>query len=263
MGARRAVVLVSLFASLISLFTSCGAPPDIVSILPESSSTASNVRDARPIKLFFVVGSTQTIALTDPAGARASAAMTLIERQSLESSVLISDFAGNAMRFFMPTFTSLTHATTAQKDEWKQRLLDPNAAANSVDFVTPLRAVTKAIAADLAASGGTPRYEVIFIADTGPTDQDAELLCSPLIADLVALGDVHLNTVMINQADVPSCGASFTSSACAVTASDALCPSSIFSADQERLARLAALGNGTFRAFRHGDRVDFAPLLAH
>ena len=120
-----------------------------------------------------------------------------------------------------------------------------------------------AIAADLAASGGAPRYEVIFIADTGPVDQDSELFCSPLIADLVALGDVHLNTVMLNQADVPSCGATFTSSACAVAPADDLCPASIFSADQERLARMAALGNGAFRAFRHGDRVNFSPLLAH
>lgn len=263
MGVRRAVVLVALISSLFGATASCGPAEEIVSVLPESTSTESNVRDARPIKLFFVIGSTQTINITDPTGARASAAISLVDNQSLKSSVLISAFAGNAVDLFAPGFASLSQVTAAEKNDWQRRLLDPMSAAEVVDFVTPLRAVKASIAADLAASTGTQRYEVIFVSDTGPAGQDNELLCSPLISDLVALGDVHLNTVMLNQADVPSCGATFTASACQVAAADDLCPASIFSADQERLARMAALGNGSFRAFRHRDTVDFSPLLKH
>lgn len=263
MGVRRAVVLVALCSSLFAATASCGPAADIVSVLPESTSAESNVRDARPIRLFFVIASTPTMALTDPRGARASAAISLMERQSLKSSVLISAFAGSAVDLFTPTFTSLSQATGAQKNEWQRRLLNLMSPADGVDFVTPLRAVQRAIAADRAESTGAQRYEVIFVADTGPQSQDTELLCSPLVSDLLALGDVHLNTVMLNQADVPSCGATFTASACGVAPADDLCPASIFSADQERLARLAAIGDGTFRAFRHGDVVDFSPLLKH
>ena len=260
-----------LAGALFGATASCGPAQDIVSIIPEQTSTEASVTDARPLKLFVVIGASQTMSLTDPNGTRASATISLISHQSPKSSVLISTFSGKIVSFLTPDgtplFTQLSDATASDMTSWQSRLLESAATSLEVDFVTPLRAVQKVIAADIATEGTAARYEVVFVSDTGPSNQDAELLCSDLLPGFARLSDmksqVHVNTVMLNQADVPSCGATFTAAACAIAPADDVCPASIFSADEERLARIATLGSGTFHAFRHGDFVDFAAVLKH
>ncbi len=269
MGVRRVAVLLSVSLSLLGQF-SCGAAQEIVPLIEEPGSKNAAVSDARPLKLVIVVGNSKTLILTDPRGTRASATISLLDRQASETSALLMSFAGQSLSYMpsgAPHFTTLADATTSERRNWVEQLLSFSGSVDigDIDYVTPLQAVHTAIAADIKSAATPSRYEVVFVSDSGPSTQDAALLCSPLISNLIGLSDgrneVRLNTIMINQAEIPSCGDQLTVSECSIAPVDSLCATSLLAATYERLSRIARLGNGTFRAFGHGDVVDFGLVL--
>jgi hypothetical protein len=255
----------------VAVLCSCGrAPADqfVDGVLP------IHVVPPPPLKLVIALSATQSFAVTDPNGQRGSAITALLATLPAGTSVLPVAFAGTAVAFVTPTgqpaFAPVSSLTMSDRSLLVQRMtlfVAPGTMTDTTDFATALRTIRDAITVDLQLPASS-RYEVIFIADGGPsTDQDQELLCRSLVRELASLSlapnDVRVNTVFINQVQVPSCADPITESACSIQPAASRCPASVRAADEARLRRMAELGHGTFKSYRAGATVDYAPLLVH
>ena len=227
-----------------------------------------------PLKVLIAINASPSFNVSDPSGQRAAAVVSLLSNLPPDASILVSAFSSSVIANFSPSgipeFTPLAQFTAADRAALVQKITNfgpPGTMTNVTDFVTPLRAISDALTADLARPESW-RYEVLFVTDGAPTnDEDQTLLCSPLISGLASLSlppnDIHLNTVFINQAQVAPCNDAVVETRCSIQPAPSGCPASIRAADELRLRRMAELGNGSFKSFRSGDAVDYAPLLVH
>ena len=230
---------------------------------------------APPLKLVIAIDGSPSTSVTDPLGQRARAVSSLLSSLPPDASVLTAMFASTVVAFIssptgQPVFTRVVDLNAAARSQLEQRITNfgpPGTMTDFSDFVIPLNVVRDALTADLSLPESS-RYEVIFITGRGPTnDQDQELLCGTVVRGLASLSiapnDVRIDTVYLNQAQVPTCADPITEDTCAVTPAPSRCPASVVRADEARLRRMAELGRGNFSSYRVGQSVELAGLLTH
>lgn len=216
-----------------------------------------------PLKFLVVMNASQSLAVTDWNGTRATSLFALLDAQPANTSVFIELFAGSSVSYLTPNgFQQLRDLSAGDRTHLTERIVNlPGGQTGAVDLVMPLQAARQVIEADLTKQPGS-RYRVVLITDGTSRKQDQALLCSDLISGLVSLGDVRLNVVHVNQASFASCPAAVSTSACSVQPVPENCSSAILLADQTLLHQLANLGHGGFHSYGPGDQVDFSLALA-
>ncbi len=234
----------------------------------------------RPIKIVVAMDASQSMNVSDPDGARATALVELIESlpRDPEVSIAVMVFAGSTTAFFTrggtpveDGFVQVSTLTEAERQNLTARLLtfrNPDNSPNrdSTDFVKPLADIYSLINNDIARSRQDPakaqalaqaRYSVIFLSDGRPSnDQDDELLRGDAVVRIRQLRDlvedVQVNTVHVFNPTQP------VSSVCDLTdGGTSGCPMLLINQNADRLERMAGLGGGNFRDFRNNEPINF------
>ncbi len=199
-----------------------------VAVAGDFCTPASNAV-TRPIKILLVMDASQSMAVNDPDGTRATAMIDLMNNLPNDPEVYISVllFAGSTSAWLTSDNTSrfdeLDMLSQNYRTQLAQRLLNftvPGTMANrdSTDFVKPLADIYALITRDIAdtrlaaqqagKSDTRARYTVIFLSDGEPTkNQDDQLLCQDAVTrirDLKDLAeDVTFNTVHVFEPTAP------------------------------------------------------------
>jgi len=240
----------------------------------------------RPIKILIAMDASQSMAVTDPNGTRATATAQLLDSlpQDPEIYVAVMLFAGSTTVFLgFPNdsgsgsqFKRLTDMSATERTVIRQQILNFNSSVpnrDSTDFVKALADIYATISDDIAITRSDPtrstyaarsRYSVVFLSDGHPTIcQDTLLIqgdsnaCTRLrqLTDLAE--DVRLNTVHVFNPTQPLstvCDLTAPLGTCGVPTG---CPMLIINEDAERLQTMAELGGGDFRDFRNGEPINF------
>ncbi len=245
----------------------------------------------RPIKIVIAMDASQSMKVTDPDGARATATVELLNNLPNEKEVefAVMLFAGSTSAYLtksgFPEFERVIDYNDTDKILLKQRILnfttsgnDPN--RDSTDFVKPLSDIYALINRDIANGriGKTTdaatrgRYTVIFLSDGQPTNnQDDELLCGDAVKRIRQLkdlaDDVTVNTVhafrptqplATTSCDLDGGGGPVGGSGCRLPIlPPAACPLLIVNTNAERLRKMSVLGGGDFRDFRNNEPINF------
>lgn len=233
----------------------------------------------RPIKLVVAMDASQSMRVSDPDGARATALVELIQNlpRDPEVHLAVMLFAGSTTAFLTQQpgnppqdgfvqVSSMDDATLRRLSEQLLTFRNPDTSPNrdSTDFVKPLSDIYSLINTDIARSrldpGGAQalaqaRYSVIFLSDGKPTnDQDDELLRGDAVVRIRQLRDlvedVRVNTVHVFNPTQP------VSSVCDLSG-DGGCPLLIINQNADRLEQMATLGGGNFRDFRNNEPINF------
>jgi hypothetical protein len=233
----------------------------------------------RPIKLFFVMDASGSMAASDPDGTRATALANLMQTLPNDPQIYISVmlFAGSTTLFLtknsLQGFDQLISLSQTDRLTLLNRLLnfrgDPN--RDNTDFVKALSVVYETISIDIAqmrATGGSSptatraRYFVVFLSDghPDPLNQDEELFNGDAVtrirqltgagAEKVSLNTVHVFNPVV---PLPPC---FIGDA-GVDGGVAVCPRVTVANDARRLERMAQLGGGVFRDFENHEPINF------
>ncbi|MCP3138989.1 VWA domain-containing protein [Pyxidicoccus xibeiensis] len=232
----------------------------------------------RPIKLVVAMDASQSMRVSDPDGARATALVELIQNLPRDPEVYLAVvlFAGSTTAFLTQVpgnppedgfvqLSTLDEATLRRMTEQLLTFRNPDNSPNrdSTDFVKPLSDIYSLINTDIARSrlepGGAQalaqaRYSVIFLSDGKPTnDQDDELIQGDAVVRIRQLRDlvedVRVNTVHVFNPTQPVGGCDI--------ASDGGCPLLLINQNADRLEQMAALGGGNFRDFRNNEPINF------
>ena len=240
----------------------------------------------RPIKILIAMDASQSMAVTDPNGTRATATVQLMDSlpQDPEIYVAVMLFAGSTTAFLgFPNdsgngsqFKRLTTMSATERQVIRQQILNFNSSVpnrDSTDFVKALADIYATISDDIALTRADPtmsvyaarsRYSVVFLSDGHPTIcQDTLLIqgdsnaCTRLrqLTDLAE--DVRLNTVHVFNPTQPLstvCDLTAPLGTCGVPTG---CPMLMINEDAERLQTMAELGGGDFRDFRNGEPINF------
>lgn len=226
----------------------------------------------RPIKILLAMDTSQSMAVTDPNGTRATALVNLLDGLPDEPEVYLGVmvFAGNVAWITnggRSGFQQLVTMTPTDRIQLAQTLLSyayaggvgtgPN--RDATDFVKPLDEIYATISRDVSdtrtqsLASGTPvrpRYHVIFLSDGHPrSDQDDEIWprCRAIRSLRFEAADVRLNTVHVFLPDIPV-NPSCTAGGCQIL---------VVESDAARLRRMAEDGGGEFRSFRNGEPINF------
>lgn len=266
-------------------------PRDRTLTLVGSFCTPSPNEVVRPIKIIIAMDASQSMAVTDPNGTRAQAAVDLLDSLPNEPEIyfVVMLFAGSTPAFLTKSglneFERVIDYSLSDKNQLRQRILSftvPGAMTNrdSTDFVKPLSDIYGLINRDIAENRllqgndeTRARYSVIFLSDGQPTiNQDDELLCGDAVRRIRQLkdlaDDVKVNTVHVFTPSQPvassACdfdGGIFVpigGSTCGIPDLPAgACPLLIVNQNSERLSRMADLGGGDFRDFRNSEPINF------
>lgn len=260
-------------------------PADRTVTLKGELCTPGSNEVVRPIKILIAMDASQSMAVTDPNGTRATAVVDLLDSlpQDPEIYVAVMLFAGSITVFLtrqnndagnfgsLPEFVSLTQMTPTDRQVLRSQILNftsgvPN--RDSTDFVKALADIYATVSNDIAYARSDPtrsqyasraRYSVIFLSDGHPTlYQDDQLIqgdsnaCTRIrqLSDLCE--DVRLNTVHVFNPTQPL------STVCDLSGDAGTgCPMLIINQDTERLETMARLGGGEFRDFRNGEPINF------
>ncbi|MCP3105043.1 VWA domain-containing protein [Myxococcus sp. K15C18031901] len=233
----------------------------------------------RPIKLVVAMDASQSMRVSDPDGARATALVELIENlpQDPEVYLAVVLFAGSTTAFLTQApgnppedgFVQVATLDDAARRKLTEQLLtfrNPDNSPNrdSTDFVKPLSDIYSLINTDIARSRLSPggqnalaqaRYSVIFLSDGKPTNnQDAELIEGDAVVRIHQLRDlveeVTVNTVHVFNPTQPI------GTGCDLSG-DAGCPLLIINQNADRLEKMAGRGGGNFRDFRNNEPINF------
>ncbi len=231
----------------------------------------------RPIKILFAFDASQSMAVTDPNGTRATAVVDLLNNLPQDPEIYISVFlfAGSTTSFLtkngLPGYDRVIDLTQRDRQILAGRILgfrnpDPN--RDNTDFVKALAEMYSTVNADIALTQANPtdpnasaraKYINFFLTDGHPdpntATQDAQILGGDAVTrirDLKDLADdVTVNTVHVFNPNFPVANCS------ALADGGFTCPGAVIEEDAERLRKMAVLGGGNFRDFRNHEPINF------
>lgn len=235
-----------------------------------------------PVKLLIAIDATQSMAVTDPNGTRATAVVNVLDTlpQDPSMSVAVMVFRDSTSAFLTRSgrieFEPITDFTPADRTLLAQRILNfTGPAGDATDFVKPLSDIYQLLVRDISEHVGADetraRYEVIFVSDGAPTiDQDDQLVCGDAVARIAALNDltdqVRFHTVHVFEPTLTACAGDagvVMDPACGFAQLPmGTCPKTVVDQNARRLERMAELGGGTFHDFRDNTPVSFDLMLA-
>jgi hypothetical protein len=253
----------------------------------------------RPIKIFFAMDGSGSMAKTDPNCSRCTAIINLFNSLPADPDIYVAlmVFAGATNSFLTPAsctgsgttlegFTQLINMDDCARDKmaaqlqtWEDPANDPN--SGSTDFVKPLSEIYAVINQDIAnyesqatdpSTATRADYYVIFLSDGHPDQyQDDQLLpeyggtAVTRIYDLKDLADnVTFNTVHVFNPIQPLYTPCNFDAGPAGSFADGgyvpTCQTLIVNQDAERLQLMAEAGGGVFRDFRNNEPINFLYL---
>lgn len=248
----------------------------------------------RPLKVFFAIDGSQSMAINDPDQSRGRAVVDLLRslprERELEFTVMV--FADSTTAFLTRSgeneFESILTYDETDLDILREKIIratEPNSARGATDFVKPMAQIFQLIHDDiykatLNRAASPARYSVIFLTDGRPTnlEQDTQLLCGDNGSNNVVrrirelkdrADDVELHTIHVfrprGRPDSTTCRDTGmpppAGSACLLPLPASACPLQIVSQNVERLQRMATLGGGNFRDFQNDEPINFVGLV--